>query len=154
MTIIKFKAKIALPVKKELLIAIVVGFGLGLVIIFGIRTANQAVNKAAPSGTQTEATPSITPVPSQDFLLTINNPEDNSISDKEKVEVSGQTNAGATVAIVFPDGEKIIQADDNGRFTGEITLIGGINPIEITAYDKNDNEVTKTINVVYSTSAI
>ena len=140
--------------KKELLIAIVVGFGLGLVIVFGIRTANQAVNKATPSGTQTTAEPSPTYIPTQEFLLTINSPEDNSISDKEKVEVSGQTSEGATVAIVFPDGEKIIQADDNGSFIGEITLAGGINQIEIIAYDKNDNEVTKTINVVYSTSAI
>lgn len=154
MTRIKFKAKIALPVRKELLIAIVVGFGLGLVIIFGIRTANQAVNKITPSETQTAAKTSPTPIISQEFLLTVNSPEDDSISDKEKIVVSGQTGSGATLAIVFTDGEKIIQADDNGSFTGEITLIGGINQIEITAYDKNGHEVTKTISVVYSTSQI
>jgi len=150
----KFKAKIALPVRKELLIAIIVGFGLGLVIIFGIKTANQAVNKVAPSETTAATETSPTPTVSQAFSLIVNNPEDNAISDKEKIEVSGQTVAGATVAIIFPDGEKIIQADDKGNFSGEITLVGGINQIEITAYDNSDNEATKTVNVVYSTSQI
>lgn len=140
--------------KKELLIAIIVGFGLGLVVIFGIKTANQAVNKAAPSEIQTTTESSPTPVVSQAFSLTVNSPEDNAISDKEKITVSGQTAAGATVAMVFTDGEKIIQADDKGNFSGEITLIGGINQIEITAYDSSDNEATKTVNVVYSTSVI
>lgn len=140
--------------RKELLIAIIVGFGLGLVIIFGIKTANQAVNKTAPSGTQITAEPSPTTAPAQKFLLTVNRPEDNAISDKEKIEIAGQTSSDATVAIVFTDGEKIIQTDDNGSFSGEITLTGGINQIEITAYDQNNNEATKIINVVYSTSTI
>jgi hypothetical protein len=151
LTRIKFKARIGLPVKKELFIAIVVGFGLGLVVVLGIKTANQAVQQ---TGTQ-KIEPAITSTPSPfpAISLTIANPEDNALVSQEKISIRGETNPEAQIAIIFPDGEKILEAGSDGKFTAEITLTGGINPIEITAL-KGDNEVVKTINITYSTAEI
>lgn len=140
--------------RKEVLIAIIIGFGLGLVITFGIWTANRALKKApsVPGPTEEVATtPTSAP---QEFSLMITSPEDESISDKEKIEVAGKTAPGVTVVILYQEGEKIIQADSQGNFSSEITLVGGANQIEITAYDQDGNEVSKTINVVYSTAEI
>lgn len=141
--------------RKEVLIAIIIGFGLGLVITFGIWTANRALKGApstpAPSKEEEAITPTSAP---QEFSLIITSPEDESISTQEKIEVAGKTTPDITVVILYQEGEKIIQADSQGSFSSEITLVGGANQIEITAYDQDGNEVSKIINVVYSTAEI
>lgn len=141
--------------KKEVLIAIVIGFALGLVITFGIWTANQALKKPAveeipPSEVET----ALTPTPMPEFSLLITSPEDNSISSKTSIEVNGQTIPSAIVVILYQEGEKILEADGNGNFSTEITLAGGENEITISAYDQEDNEISKTLTVVYSTAEI
>jgi len=147
--------------KKEVLIAIVIGFGLGLVITFGAWQVNKSLKEIAPKQelspsqtqqeTQEEKTPS--PTPAQ-LSLTITSPEDNSIINKEKVSISGKTSSKATVVIIYEEGEKIIETDENGDFTSEITLVGGANEVTVSAYDKEGNEATKTLNLVYSTAEI
>jgi len=146
--------------KKEVLLAIIIGFSLGLVITFGVWKANKALKEVAPKQQlppsqvqEEEKTPSPTP-PSSQLSLVITSPEDNSIINKEKVNISGKTSPAATVVITYEEGEKIIETDENGNFTTEITLIGGANEITISAYDEEGNEVTKTLNLVYSTAEI
>jgi len=146
--------------KKEVLLAIIIGFTLGLVITFGIWQANKALKQAVPEQTlptsqvqEEEKTPSPTLPPSQ-ISLTITSPEDNSIINKEKIDISGKTSSKATVVITYEEGEKIIEADENGNFASEITLVGGANEITVSAYDQDGNETTKTLNLVYSTAEI
>ena len=146
--------------KKEVLLAIIIGFSLGLAITFGVWKANKALKEAAPKQQllpsqvqEKEKIPSPTPVSSQLNLL-ITSPEDNSIINKEKINVSGKTSPKATVVILYGEGEKIIEADENGNFTSEITLVGGANEITVSAYDQDGNEATKTLNLVYSTAEI
>jgi len=148
--------------KKEVLIAIIIGFGLGLVITFGVWQINKSLKEVAPKQelpssqvqqTQEEKIPSPTPSATQ-LSLIITSPEDNSIINKEKVNISGKTSSEATVVIIYEEGEKIIETDENGNFTSEITLVGGANEITVSAYDKEGNEATKTLNLVYSTAEI
>jgi hypothetical protein len=140
--------------RKEVLIAIIIGFGLGLVITFGIWTANKAL-KSAPPETPTE--PEIveeTPSPVPEIELIITSPEDNTISETEMIEITGQTSANAIVTIVYPDGEKILEADEKGNFTSEISLIGGDNLIEVSAFNQQGDQSKKSITVVYSTAEL
>jgi len=141
--------------RKEVFIAITIGFALGLVITFGIWTASKALKETAP---KKEVPPQITeeqlPTPTPQALLVITSPEDNSISNKEKIEVSGKTSAGTTVVVLYEEGEKIIEANSEGNFTTEITLIEGSNEITVSAYNKEGNEVSKTLSVVYSTAEL
>jgi len=142
--------------RKEVLVAITIGFILGLVITFGIWTGNKTLRetiskKEVPSPQVTEEK---LPTPTPQNLLVITSPEDNSLSNKEKISVSGKTLGGATVVVLYEEGEKIIEADEQGNFDTEITLVGGANEITIYTYDENGNEVSKTLNVVYSTAEI
>jgi len=146
--------------KKEVLIAIVIGFILGLLITFGIWAANKSL-KELKEGTQKpqevvlEITPTPTPtLPEEKISLTITSPEDNSINSQEKIEIVGETTPEAVVTILYQEGEKILEADENGAFSTEITLVGGANEIQITAYNSQGNEARKTLNVVYSTAEI
>lgn len=141
--------------RKEVLVAIIIGFVLGLVITFGVITANRAMKGSAP---QEEAGPTVTveltPTPTPAFFLTLSSPENNSISDKEEIEVSGSTSPGAIIVILYQEGETILETDEEGKFSTEITLAGGANEIKISAYDQEGNEVEKIVNVVYSTAEI
>jgi len=146
--------------KKEVLLAIIIGFGLGLLITFGVWKANKALKEVAPKKQlpsqetqEEEKTPSPTLAPPQ-LSLVITSPEDNSIVSKEKVNISGKTPWRATVVIIYEEGEKIIETDENGNFSTEITLVSGANEIIVSAYDEDSNEVTKTLNLVYSTAEI
>ncbi len=144
--------------KKEILIAIIIGFVLGLVITFGIWTANKSLKEgtSTQSSQITENETNITPSPQAEekLPLTIIFPENNALVNQEKLEIVGKTSPKAMVAIVYEEGEKIIEADEKGDFTMEITLVGGGNEINISAFDSQNNEASKVLNIVYSTAEI
>ncbi len=143
--------------KKEILIAIIIGFVLGLVITFGIWTANKSLKEGSTNQPQETVENNNNPTPTQTqekMQLTIISPEDNDLVNQEKVQIVGKTSPGAEVAAAYPDGEKIIEADENGDFTLDITLVGGGNEITISAFDNQNNEISKTLNLVYSTAEI
>lgn len=142
--------------RKEVLFAIIIGFGLGLVITFGIWTANKALKQTAPKNQQEgiEKNEAISPTPTQGLPLFINFPENNSISNKEKVPVTGKTTPGAVVVVLFQEGETILEADNEGNFSTEISLSGGSNEIKVSSFDKEGNETSQTLSVIYSTVVI
>lgn len=136
--------------KKEVLLAIAVGFGLGLVITFGIWTANKSLKQAKVVPTPA---PSASPVVVIDQSvinsLIITAPEDESISAVAAITVSGKSTPNAVISIIFEEDETIIEADDKGEFSTKINLIGGYNIIIIS-----DQENTETRVVTYSTTKI
>jgi len=143
--------------KKEVLIAIITGFALGLLITFGVWTANRAIKKKPSEEPVISPSPEIvvSPQPKESELsLTIFSPEDNLLSDQEEIEVSGETVPEAVIVIFYQEGEKILETDESGQFKTTITLVGGDNEIEISAYDLEGNEIKKTLTVVYSTADI
>ena len=144
--------------KKEILIAIIIGFVLGLVITFGIWTANKSLKEGVTQNQQEEVAKNetnTTPTQTEEKLpLTIISPENNALLNQEKLEIVGKTSPEAVVAISYEEGEKIIEADEKGDFKGEITLIGGGNEVIISVFDSQGNEVSKTLNLVFSTAEI
>lgn len=141
--------------KKEVLIAIIIGFALGLVITFGVWTANKALKQAAPkqeANEQVEETPTPTPKPA--LSLFISSPEDNSLTNKEEIKIEGKTNPQSIIVILGPEEEQIIEADESGNFATKTTLVGGSNEIEVLSYDGTGNEASQTLTVVYSTAEI
>lgn len=143
--------------KKEVIIAIILGFGLGLVITFGIWKANQSLqNRPQPTPTpQALPTPETTPTPAEaGFKLKISEPEDNTLSDQEEITLAGETLPEAVIVIFSEEGEKIIEADDEGFFETEITLTAGANQILIKAFDQEGNQAEKELNLVFSTAEI
>ena len=144
--------------KKEILIAIIIGFILGLVITFGIWTANKSLQENTKTQTTevNESQPIVTETSTEkgQISLVISSPENNALVNQEKIEIVGQTAAQATVTILYEEGEEVFQADEKGEFSQEINLVGGANEIKITAFDAEGNETNKTLNLVYSSVEI
>jgi hypothetical protein len=141
--------------RKEVIIAILLGFVVGLFIAYGIYTANKAVKDTKitqPISTNNESLPS--PTPGLSFSLTLNEPEDNIVLNSDTATVSGQTEPKTVVAVMGEEGEELILSDEQGLFSTSLELIGGLNQIKVVAVDTNGNKQEKEINVIYSTADI
>lgn len=137
--------------KKELVWAIIIGFGLGLIITYGIWSTRKALKPEPEKEELIEVTPTPSPPP---ISLEIENPRDESIIDKETVVLSGKTDPRAILAIFTEEGELIIEADEWGRFETEIKLAEGANEITVISFDEEGNEASQSMTVVYSTAEL
>ena len=142
--------------RKEVILAIVGGAVLGLLVIGGLWWTNKTTTEENP------IVPSPTPLITQAPTLTpalllpleIINPENESIIEEEEITLEGKTMPGSVVVVIYPEGENIVEADEEGNFETEITLVGGANEIKITAYDEEGNQAEKNLTLIYSTAKI
>lgn len=145
-----------------MVLAITIGFVLGLVITFGIWVANKSLKqstttKITPTPTSPVASLEASLVPTSqvvDNQLSITSPEDESITATNSVTVSGKSFANTPVAILYEDGQMFTTAGSDGKFEVEVPLVGGYNEITATAVDNGGLETTQTITVTYSTAKI
>jgi len=144
--------------RKEVILAIVGGVALGLLVIGGLWWANKTTTEedlTVPSPTPAVSqSPTVALAPTSSLPLEIKSPEDESIIEEEKTTLEGKTAPESVVVVIYPEGENIVEADEEGNFETEITLVGGTNEIKITAYDKEGNQVEKSLTLVYSTAKI
>jgi len=141
--------------RKEVILAIVGGVVLGLLVIGGLWWTNKATTEESLNITPTpvlEQSPTLIPTPS--LSLEIISPEDESIIEEEKITLEGETAPESVVVVIYPEGENIVEADKEGNFETEITLVGGANEIKITAYDEEGNQAEKNLTLIYSTAKI
>lgn len=143
--------------KKEVFLAVSVGFVLGLLITFGIWTANRNLKVSPrPEITQILTSPSPEPsaAPSSPLALTLTSPEDELLTTSDSVIISGKTTPEAVLSIISESSEKIITADKTGTFSTDVDLEGGFNRLMITAFDATGNSASQELLVTYTTSKI
>ncbi|MAG59596.1 hypothetical protein CMO96_02285 [Candidatus Woesebacteria bacterium] len=137
--------------RKEVLIAIIIGVGLGSAVAFGIWRANLVLSPQNGQEQNQQASPS----PTDDIItssqLVVTQPENNVVISKDEVEVQGNASPESTIVILANSGEIILEAEADGNFKETVGLEGGANEITVVAYDKEGNESRQTITVVYST---
>lgn len=153
--------------KKEVFLAISIGFALGLLITFGIWTANKSLKPPTPSDSSltSSATPS-SPTPagptpttmvtsaSGEIPLSVNSLSDEMLASATTLPISGTTAAGATIIVTGEKSQTIVTADTQGVFTTSTELEGGYNIIGITALDTSGKKASLEFTVTYTTSKI
>jgi len=153
--------------KRELFLAILFGAILGFAVTGTVwlkkegklslfKTSSEKQTETAEENVN-EGTPSPAPAEEKEtgkVFLEVSSPEQDSISDKEKITISGKTLENAIVVVVWEEGEDILVADGEGAFETEIVLVSGENQIDVTAYDDDGSSTAKTITVTYSTAKI
>lgn len=135
--------------RKELIIAIVIGLSLGLILTFGIYTANQAIKqkKTVKTIEVIQATPS----PLTLAALIIENPENNLVVDKTPLAINGKTSPKAVIVAYSEQAEGFAQADEDGFFSLNLGLAAGSNKITLQAINEKDQIETKKLTIVYTT---
>jgi len=137
--------------KKEVFLAIILGFGIGLIITFGIYTAQKAVQQKTTPQSQ-DLSPSPTPdidISTQSLHITA--PENESISTEDTTTITGTTSPTAQVAILTDADQYLTIADDQGNFSQTIDLTPGANFISITTIDADGNQVDQNLIITYTT---
>jgi hypothetical protein len=139
--------------KKEVLIAILIGFSLGLTITYGVYRVRLAMQDQPPSIEQiVNATP--TPASEAQSIIAVHSPTNGTVQTEASTTVAGTTLPNAFV-VLFVNNESYIQTSDaTGNFSFEVPLVNGGNIliVHVVNEDGQSISVERTIVVtsVYS----
>ncbi len=146
--------------KKEIIIAIIIGLVISLIIGGGIFRAKQALNhihsQQTPSPSSSASTSANLAQDSSKpkLFLKITSPHDNYLSKEDQLTLTGETLPNTYITIVTDKSEYLIVPNKVGQFSQSIQLIKGANLIKVTVYTKTGQHQTKTLTVVYTTAEI
>ena len=139
---------------KEAIIAIAIGFLLGLVITFGVYTANRSIKEKENSPASTKASDSPLSSAAPEAILEIESPENESLVEQSEITIRGQSDPQAIIAIFTEENEHLLTTNNEGTFSAQIKLIKGVNNIKVTAVNKTNQKVERNLTIVYSTITI
>lgn len=141
------------------MVAILVGFGLGLTAALAILVLPQKISKfklQIPLITQQDKIPArvdkdtgVTTITPTLEKLVIAKPEDRLITQKSQLTVAGNAAPKSLVVLLTINNTSATTADENGKFEFKADLIEGRNDIQLAAYPKDKEPEAKTITVYY-----
>lgn len=138
--------------RKEILLAIIVGVIVGLAITFGIYQLRQTLfqNRTVEeieTSRQQDARPTPTPMSS----VSLQQPEQDLLTDENTVQIVGRALPDSYIVILANETEYITTADQDGDFAQQVDLEAGGNKLTIVAVTPDGEQETVIRNVVYST---
>ncbi|NCN82442.1 MAG: hypothetical protein GW947_00590 [Candidatus Pacebacteria bacterium] len=136
--------------KKEILLAIIIGLAFGLFITYGlyrVRKATQSAKTQPVSTTAPTASPGNDP---SSALLTILNPEDNTVQEEPSTTVTGISQPNAVLVLFANDEEFITTADGSGNFSFTVDLKSGGTILTVHALNENGETFAATRTIVVS----
>jgi hypothetical protein len=137
--------------KKEVLSAIILGVIIGLVLTYGIYTAQSAYKRQTSPASISETGNQASPLPSSDSSqnLTIITPENESIQSKDTAIITGMATPKAYVTAVTDTNDVLVQSDSEGNFSLELPLASGVNLITIESTTEAGTQEQKQVTVTY-----
>ncbi len=135
--------------KKEVILAILIGLVMGLFITFGFYYSQKSEEEDQTT-TTIEELEVVKPTqdPEKVGKITIYNPEDEIIQEDLTTKVTGKTSANAFIVIYVNNDPIIIQADQTGNFSKEVELETLANVLRIHAVDADGNQHTEERTVI------
>jgi len=136
--------------KKEVVIAILIGLSFGLIITYGLYRVRKAVTTPNTSSTITAPTDATaTPTPAG-AMLTILSPEDGHVQEENEVTVTG-TATPDSIVVIFVNGEEFISsADASGSFSFTVALEEGSTILSVHAIDESGVGATQERVIIVS----
>ncbi len=140
--------------KKETLIAIIFGVGLGVIlaVVFIMQSKENQLTKAKPINSLSKTvTPKLKMVTTP--TLEISEPTDNLIVDSNSINIKGKANKNALIVINSPIKDMVFK-NEKEEFKVNFPLALGENVIQLTVYpdDKTGSSINKTLQVYYLTN--
>jgi len=153
------------PMIKELSLAVIFGLliGFGLTgTFFYVKQSSSQKPKAGPSiviptiATESPVNSKLSPTssPSSSPNLEITFPQNNDIISTSKTTLKGLSSPNNLIVITTPLKNYHLSTDTQGEFSQSIDLEGGLNVINITSIDQNDQESHIEILLTFSTSKL
>lgn len=123
--------------KKEVLIAVLIGLSMGLVITYGIYRVQNSINQPPVTDVAEVLEDSLNTVESSDSAttLSVHTPEPGTIQTEASTTVTGTTLANAHVVIFVNEEDYLTNSDSSGSFTQLVNLRNGTNVITTHVID-------------------
>jgi hypothetical protein len=139
--------------KKEVVIAILIGLILGLIVTYGIYRAKTSLNSGQDAASTTE---SASPEPSTGVhnSLILLSPQDESVQSTSDIKITGTTDPEALVIIFLNDKPQVIRADKSGNFSVQATLQQGSTVITVRTLDDDGNTAEQQRTVIFTTASL
>lgn len=136
--------------RKEVILAVIIGVLLGGVILYGINLANNSSKVNTENAETEETNTKATPTPSKKVAnqITIITPQDNSVVTESIIALKGSVKANSNIAIVSESDDILTTSDSSGNFSSNINLINGENTITITVVDDKQATASSSITVI------
>ncbi len=113
-----------------------------------VRTSAAPTSSATPSRTVAPS-PSVSPTQRPTvapLTLTIDSPAAESTVKERTIAVRGKSNPDAVVTV----GSSNVDVDENGNFSASVTLVEGVNVIEVLASDLSGSSKGQVLTVIYA----
>jgi len=140
--------------RKEVILALILGILLGGVILYGMKLANQSASPTPTGPDTTNTIPTPLPTPKIQTDLNIITPQNHAVVFSSTLPIKGTSRPDTTLIIVSEDDEKIIETTPQGQFETEISLVGGENNILINSFSSDTLIASASIQIIYTTSKI
>lgn len=140
--------------RKEVIVAIVLGSLIGIAVAFGVWRANVALQQQREQETVVSGIEQALGSPTEDQEadgLIVIEPEDGSVVNKATITVSGKTDPEAVITLLYNEAETILTSEKDGSFQTEIELTGGPNEIKVISFNAQGDRREKILTVVFST---
>ena len=100
-----------------------------------------------------KSSPTLKPTGISEILLTLDQPQDESVVTKSPITISGKTHQDAVIIISASVGDQTVKPSQDGTFSTTLAIKEGTNAITILALLPDGKEIKKTITVTYSTES-
>lgn len=138
--------------KKEVLIAIIIGFTLGLIITIGVYTAQKSINQRDQLISPASNGDSSSAETQASHTITVTSPKNYAISNQNELKITGITSPNSMIAVLAHDSNSLSTANDQGIFTSSVELNAGENIIRLISYDSQGNNAETNLILIYSTA--
>ncbi len=140
--------------KKEMIISILVGLIFGLIIVYGVYTAQTSLSEPAPSQAPLVATPENNAELETESQLAVHSPEDELITDQATLTVAGSAQNEAYIVVFTNDEAQIVDNDETGHFSVETELEAGSNVIQVFAIGLDGQSLMEERTIIYTTQPL
>lgn len=143
--------------RKEVIVAIILGVFLGLVIAFGIYRTNRSIDNKITNNIPFNNNPQEQEVdnkPSEELKITITQPENLDGIIENPINLSGITLPQALVVVSGENEDIILRADNTGVFETPVNLLGGVNNIIAKSFDNISESNYSNVTLIYSSEFI
>lgn len=139
--------------KKEILIACVLGLLLGGVFVYGFYRSKITSEELALKRPLTEnrTIPTEKNTTNLTASLQVNAPLDGQIFDSEIATISGTTSPNSTIFVYTSDADSVTKSDSLGYFSTELKLTAGQNDLTIHSLSQEEQTDEVKMSVVFTT---
>ena len=134
---------------KERIVIVLIAIALGIFVTTLVFFIYQQTKILPKNASQTNSASK--EKPQEKYFLSIEEPKDESLTEKRTIEVKGKTNPGNTILISTNQEDVVATPTSDGKFSATITIDAGTNNLTTRSVTPDGEEKVDTRIVTFST---